>query len=46
LAACAGSPLALLAALGRLEADGRIARDAAGRWRSRDDVANVPETGP
>jgi DNA processing protein len=46
LIACAPSPLALLAALGRLEAGGWIARDTAGRWRSRDDVANVPETGP
>jgi DNA processing protein len=46
LAACAPSPLALLAALGRLEADGRIARDALGRWRSRDGVANVPRTEP
>ena len=42
LAAYAPTPLSLLAALGRLEADGRIARDAVGRWRSRDHVANVP----
>ena len=41
LADCAPSPLALLATLGRLEADGQIARDAAGRWRARSDVANV-----
>lgn len=43
---CAASPLALLAALGRLEADGRIARDAAGRWRARTDMAIVPESEP